>query len=82
MPVYIMRNTPQSEFNFNVFLLYVLVEENIVLLVKQRKIMENHHGTVNLSFNLNIFNLNLAQLQAKKANTCEKSFFLKSLQPK
>lgn len=72
----------QSELNFNVFLLYVLVEENVVLLVKQCKIMENYHGTVNFSFNLNIFNLNLAQLQARKANTCEKSFFLKSLQTK
>lgn len=82
MPVYIIRNTLQSEFNFNVFLIYVLLEENIVLLVKQCKIMENYHGTVNLSFNLNIFNLKLAQLQARKINGCEKSFFHKPWQTK
>lgn len=50
MLVYIIRYTQQTEFIFDMFLLYVLLEENIVLLVKQCKIMENYYETVNLSF--------------------------------
>lgn len=82
MPVYIMRYTQQADFNFNVFLLCVLLEENIVLLVKRCKITENYYETVNLSFKLNNFNLNLAQFQARKVNSCGKLLSHKSWQTK
>lgn len=44
--------------------------------------MENYYETVNLSFKLNNFNLNLAQFQARKVNSCGKLFVHKSWQTK
>lgn len=77
-----MKYTQKAEFTLNVFLLYVFLEENIVLLVKQCKIMENYYKTTNLSFKLNHFHLHLAQFQARKVNSCGKSFFHKPWQRK
>lgn len=47
-----------------------------VLLVEQWKIKENYYETVNLSFKLNDFALNLAKFQAQKVNRCGKLFSL------